>query len=431
MTDRALSAADGAHAESGAGMDRRVTSRGRWATKRWRRVALATGAVALAFLVWWWLPAADSANVALADVQTAAVRRAPFDDNVPTRATVAPQLTTLVGVVQGGQVQRLLVQDGATVTAGQPLATLANPQLRLDILTREAQIASQLGQLSAEDLSLERGQRDRDTQVAGADYDLIKARRDLIIREQLHQEGFLSDAGLRSYQEEASYQRRRSRQLHSAEGAERGIAGLQARRLADTRARLSSNLAAVRDGMDSLTLRAPATGRLTNFTIQPGQSLKPGDPAGQVDSEGAWKLVADVDQYFLGRVAVGQRATTEGAALSVSKVLPAVTNGRFRVELTFRAPPRGLNRGQAMDATIVLGTPRATIVAPVGGWLDSDGGAVAYVLDARGRHATRRAIRIGLRNTESVEILAGLAPGERIVTSDTGAFNKAAIINLS
>lgn len=412
-------------------MDRRVERPGGRHRRRFRMAASLSLVAGLALLLWWWLPATGSTDVALADVEIAEVTRAPFDDSVPTRAVVAPQLTTLVGVVQGGQVERLLVQDGAAVTAGQPIATLANPQLRLDILTREAQIASQLGQLSAEDLGLERGRRDRDAQVAGADYDLIKARRDLTVRQQLHDGGFLSDAGLKSYQEEASYQQRRARQLHAAEGAERDIAGLQARRLAETRERLSSNLAAVRDGLDALTLRAPATGRLSNFTIQPGQALKAGDPAGQVDSEGSWKLVADVDQYFLGRVAVGQRATADDEVrLRVAKVLPAVTDGRFRVELSFVDAVPGLSRGQAMDARIVLGAARPAVTAPVGGWLDSDAGAFAYVLDASGARAERRAVRIGRRNAQAVEILSGLQPGERIVASDTSAFNKAAIINL-
>jgi HlyD family secretion protein len=401
-----------------------------------RRIALWAAvlfAIAGASAVWRMMPAAHSANVALADVETNTVTRAPFDDAVPVRATVAPNVTTLVGVVSGGQVERLIVQDGAAVVAGQPLATLANPQLKLDILTREAAIASQLGQVSGEDLTLERGSRDRDTQVAGADYDLIKARRDLNIRQQLHDQGFVSDAGLKSYQEEAAYQRQRAGQLHAAEGVERRIASLQASRLSDTRSRLSSNLAAVRDGLDALTLRAPASGRLTNFIIQPGQSLKPGDPAGQVDSEGSWKLVADVDQYFLGRVQVGQQAGGGDVApnLTVTKVLPAVTDGRFRVELSFRGvPPHGLNRGQAIDARITLGAARPAIVAPLGGWVDSDGGAAAYVLDASGSRAVRRTIRIGRRNADRVEILSGITPGERIITSDTSGFNKAASINL-
>lgn len=410
----------------------RVVAPARRLDRRLRIGLVVLAVLASSTLLWRLLPAANSANVAAADIQTGAVERAPFADVVPLRATVAPGLTTLVGVVSGGQVEKLLVQDGAAVTEGTALATLANPQLKLDILTREAAIASQLGQVSGEDLSLERGSRDRDTQVAGADYDLIKAKRDLAVRQHLHDQGFVSDAGLKSYQEEATYQQQRVGQLHAAEGSEHGIARLQASRLAETRTRLSSNLAAVRGSLDALTLRAPATGRLSNFIIQPGQAIKSGDPAGQIDSEGSWKLIADIDQYYLGRVSVGQSASAEGnLRLTVSKVLPAVTDGRFHVELAFvGTAPAGLSRGQVLDGRITLGAARAAVVAPVGGWLEGNGGAVAYVLDAGGAHASRRAIKAGRRNAEQVEILSGLAPGERIVTSDTGAFNKAPLINI-
>jgi len=160
--------------------------------------------------------------------------------------------------------------------------------------------------------------------------------------------------------------------------------------------------------------------------------LKAGDSAGQVDSEGRWKLVADVDEYYLGRVAVGQQAGGDGdVRLVVTKVLPAVADGRFRIELGFvGAPPIGLNRGQTIDVRVTLGNTRAALIAPVGGWLDSGGGSSAFVLDADGRHAHRRPIKVGRRNPEEAEILSGLSAGDRIVTSNTAAYDKAGILNI-
>uniref|UniRef100_UPI0015772743 efflux RND transporter periplasmic adaptor subunit n=1 Tax=Sphingomonas bacterium TaxID=1895847 RepID=UPI0015772743 len=203
------------------------------------------------------------------------------------------------------------------------------------------------------------------------------------------------------------------------------------RDLTDNVNRLAGNLTAVRAGLDALIVRAPVGGRLTNFTIQPGQTLKPGDPAGQVDSEGSWKLVADVDEYYLGRLAVGQRGSADGGTrLAVIRVLPAVANGRFRVEIGFNGqPPAGLHRGQTLDIRVTLGGTAAALVAPVGGWLDAGGGASVFVLDADGRHARRRAIKVGRRNPEQAEILAGLHPGERIVTSATASV-KGDILNI-
>ena len=420
------------HATSspGVGMDRRVA---RAATPWWRRraVVITVAAVLVALALWRLLPAGGSTDIAATDIEFGTVVRAPFADYLPVRATVAPKVTTLVGVLSGGQVETLLVQDGAMVTVGQPLATLANPGLKLDVLSREAQIAGQLGDVSGQDLSLERNRLDRDGQIAQANYDLIKARRELAVRQQLHDQGFVADAGLRSFKEEATYQENRLAQLQSGSTAEARITATQAARLTDTRNRLAGSLAAVRAGLDALVIRAPVGGRLTNFTLQPGQTLKPGDPAGQVDSEGAWKLVADVDEYYLGRVAIGQRATADGAIpLTVAKVLPAVTDGKFRVELTFDgAAPAGLNRGQTLDLRITLGSTRLAVVAPVGGWLDAGGGASAFVLDANGHHARRRAVKVGRRNPEQAEILTGLTPGERIITSATASV-KGDILNI-
>ncbi|PVX31354.1 efflux transporter periplasmic adaptor subunit [Sphingomonas pokkalii] len=411
-------------------MDRRVTrSRAPWWRRRAVLVPLAVVAVAIA--IWRLIPATGSTNVVGTDIEINAVIRAPFADYLPVRATIAPRVTTLVGVLAGGQVEKLVVQDGVMVAEGEPLATLANPTLKLDVLTREAQIASQLGGVAGENLGIERNRLDRAGQIAQANYDLIKARRELGIRQQLHDQGFLSDAGVKSYAEEVAYQEKRVSQLQSGGAAEARITATQGSRLNDTRGRLERNLAAVRAGLDALVIRAPMAGRLTNFILQPGQTLKPGDPAGQVDSEGSWKLIADVDEYYLGRVAVGQRArTADSVALTVSKVLPAVTDGRFRVELTFDGtPPAGLNRGQTLDIRITLGSTATALVAPVGGWLEAGGGTSAFVLDPDGSHARRRAVKTGRRNPEQVEILSGLRPGERIVTSNMSAV-KGDILNI-
>jgi HlyD family secretion protein len=399
----------------------------------WRRPLFLGTAFVVAFVIaiLRWLPADGSTNVNSGDIETGIARRAAFNDYLPLRAIVAPRTTTLVGAMSGGQVEQLLAQDGATVAAGQPLAMLANPELKLDIITREAQIASQLSQLSEQDLSLERNRLEREGQIAQASHDLIKARRDLAVREYLHAKGLVADVAVKNLAEDAAFQRKRLSQLETGQETETAIARNQSSGLADARARLASNLAALRSGLDALVIRAPLGGRLTNFTIQPGQTLKAGDSAGQIDSIGFWKLIAEVDEFNLGRVALGQEVVADdGARLTVSKVLPAVINGRFRIELTYVGPPpRALNRGQTLDIRLTLSAVAQTLIVPVGGWLDAGGGASAYVLDADGRYARRRNVRVGRRNPEVAEILSGLRPGERIIVSNTKSL-KSNIVNI-
>ncbi len=399
-------------------MDRAISPRRR-AWWRGRSFLIAGAILVAAAAVWGIVPESGSTDVAADTIATGAAERSSFEDYLPVRAAVAPAVTTLVGVMSGGQVESLAVEDGALVTEGQPLAQLANPELRLQVLTQEAQIASQLGGVASENLGIARSRADRQAQLSQANYDLVEAQREYDARRQLHERGFLSDAGIKRYVAAVEFQRGRVGDLRRGLASEQRFTAAQGAMLGQTRARLQNTLAALRSSLDALTIRAPQSGRLTNFTLQPGQTLSAGDPAGQIDSEGRWKLVAEVDEFYLSRVRAGQTGqTAQGAKLVVTKVLRTVSNGRFRVELAFDGTARPqLNRGQTLDVRITLGADARALIVPMGAWLNEGGNSV-FVLDSDGDHARRRDIQVGRRNPRQVEILSGLKPGEVIITSN-------------
>jgi HlyD family secretion protein len=408
-------------------MDRRIV-RSKWRARRWLWLAGAVCVVLAGVVLIPMIPPPGSLTVKAADLETGAAGRAPFQDYLPVRAEVAPLHTVFLTAVSGGQVERVIVQDGTEVAANAALAMLSNPALKLDVTSKEAQIADQLGGVTGQQLALERNHLDRQKEIADASYSLLTAQHEYDIRKQLHDQGFVPDAMLKTYADAATYNRDRLAQLKAGQAQEAKIEAAQSEAIQQTSARLSSNLAVVRASLDALTLRAPVAGRLTGFTLEPGQSLKQGDPVGQIDSEGAYKLTADVDEYYLGRVAPGQAATADLAgatlALTVSRVLPQVANGRFRAELTFNAPPpKSLRRGESVDIRITLGDTKPALVVPNGGWLEG-GGTYAFVVQPGGHRADRRAIVIGRRNPEQVEVTSGLRPGERIVTSSYAGFEK-------
>jgi HlyD family secretion protein len=431
MTDQTLSepASQPAAPAPDTGMDRRL-ERPRLAIRRrtWiigGGIALGVSLAALAWLV----PPPGSLTVKTANLEIGQVQRAPFQDYLPVRAAVAPLHTMFVTAVAGGQVDKILVLDGSPVSSGTALATLNNPQLKLDVTSREAEIAGRLSDSSAQLLSLQRNRLDREKEVSETSYGLLKAQHDLDVRQRLHDKGIVSDAELKTFASETAYFRARLAALKTGQRQEDSIAASQADQIRQTGQRLNSNLGVVQSSLDALVVRAPVDGRLTDFTLQPGQTLKAGDPVGQVDSEGAYKLTADVDEFYLGRVAVGQRATADldgkVAGLSVSRVLPQVANGRFRIELTFDKPPAApLRRGESVDVRVILGDTRPALVLPNGAWLEAGGGAYAFVLRSSGRQADRRPIAIGRRNPEQVEVASGLRPGERVVTSSYAGFEK-------
>lgn len=406
---------------SGEGMDRPVDPRGR----RRRRLAVAIGAgavvLALVMAALAWGPGASAVTVKRSDTEVATVQRAPFEDYLPLRATVAPLTSTFVVAVQGGQVAQVLAQDGQAVAAGAPLARLANPQLTLDVTSREAEISGRLGDISGQELALQQAHASREAEVAETNYKLLSARRELEKHERLKAAGLENDAALRPYADEAAYEAGRLRTLQKELAQEDAIRSTQAAQIRQTARRLDSNLAVVEASLGALTLRAPASGRLTNFDLQPGQPLKAGDTVGQVDGEGAYKLLADIDEFYLGRISPGQTATAaldgRTVPLRVLRVLPQVTDGRFRAELGFvGSTPAGLKRGESLDLKLTLGAVRSALVLPNGPWLEASGGNWAFVLTASGR-AARRAIVTGRRNPEQVEILRGLSAGDRVVVS--------------
>lgn len=404
-------------------MDRPIARK--WLGKRLRWLALALGVVALVGAIAYLLPARGALVVDAAAIDTGTVVRAPFQDYLPLRAEVVPLRSVVVSAVSGGSVAVLETQDGALVAAGAPLARLDNPTLRLEVAAREVEIASRLADVSGQELALRRNRADLDGGTAAAANEVLRAEHELGQRQTLFDKGIIAPAALEPYKREAQFRRERLAALRAGEGGERAVEGGQMARLAQTRALLEANLRAVRGELGALVLRAPVAGRLTGFALQPGQTVKPGDPLGQIDSEGAYRLICELDEFYLARLSPGQRATAgidgTAATLTVARVLPQVVNGRFKVELTFTgAAPNGLRRGQAVDARVTLGGARAAVVAPTGAWLEA-GGTTAFVIDAP-NHAVRRAITVGRRTPEQVEVTGGLAPGERIVTSGIAAY---------
>jgi HlyD family secretion protein len=196
-------------------------------------------------------------------------------------------------------------------------------------------------------------------------------------------------------------------------------------------ASLNSSMGIARTSLGQLSIRAPVTGQLSGFDIQLGQSLQQGERIGQIDSAGADKLQADVDEFYLGRVRVGQTATAEVDGktyrLKVAKVYPQVRNGQFQIDLVFDGPePASIQRGQTVQAKLTIGDSARAVLVPNGAFFNDTGGNWIFVVDRGGRSATKRPVQLGRRNTDFIEVLGGLKPGERVITSSySGLTDKA------
>jgi HlyD family secretion protein len=412
--------ARGSDAVSGGAMDK-VVERKRIDP----RILIAGGAVAILLLIllfWLFAPRAGSQSVSRDRLAIAPVERGVFEDFLPLRARVTPLVTVYLDAVEGGRVEKKLVEDGAQVVAGQPLAVLSNAELQLSTLEKQAEVEQQLNNMRSQELALTQTRNANLRDLNQAETDLAKARRLHDLQKPLAERGFVSMKTFNDTRDDLKYQQQRLQILRQSIAQTEALQSSQLQQLRAASASLNSSMGIARDSLGQLNIRAPVTGQLSGFEIQLGQSLQQGERIGQIDSSGADKLQADVDEFYLGRVHVGQAANADidgkTYRLKVAKVYPQVRNGQFQIDLVFSgAEPQSIQRGQTVQAKLTLGDSSPAVLVPSGAFFNDTGGNWMFVVDKGGNGASRRQVQLGRRNSDFIEVLVGLSPGERVITS--------------
>jgi HlyD family secretion protein len=185
---------------------------------------------------------------------------------------------------------------------------------------------------------------------------------------------------------------------------------------------LERNLEIARSNLDNLVIKAPIAGQLTSLDAEIGESKPRGQRLGQIDDVDDFKVTALVDEFYVTRTRAGQTAEFDLSGqthrLEVIKVYPEIRDGQFEIDLAFvEAPPANLRRGQTLQIRVALGDSSEALLLPRGGFFQDTGGNWAFVLDESGEFAFKRNLRLGRRNPEYFEVLEGLEPGDRVITS--------------
>jgi HlyD family secretion protein len=390
-----------------------------------RRVLIAGAAGAIVFLIllfWMFAPREGSQSVSLSRLSIATVEQGIFEDFLPLRARVTPLVTVYLDAVEGGRVEQLHVEDGANVVKGQLLAVMSNADLQLSTLARQTEVEQQLNNMRSQELALAQTRSTNLRDLNQAQTDLAKARRQYDLYRPLAERGFVSSKVFRDARDDLNYQTKRLEILRRSVATDERLQASQLQQLRASTSSLNSGLAIARGSLSQLNLRAPVTGQLSGFSIQLGQSVQQGERIGQIDSAGRNKLEADVDEYYLGRVAVGQTATAEvdgkNYKLRVAKVYPQVRNGQFKIDLVFDGlEPPSVQRGQTIQAKLTLGDSSRAVLIPNGAFFNDTGGNWVFVVDKSGKSATKREVQLGRKNNDFIEVLGGLKPGEKVITS--------------
>lgn len=407
------------------GMDKAIEKKAR---PLWQWGLMAAGAVLAGWFVWQTLADASirTYRVPAQQLVISTVEYGAFEDLIPIRGTVQPFNSVFLDAVEGGVVEEIYVEEGSFVEAGQPLLQFSNTDLRLNVARNDTSITEQLNNLNniANDLQLNQIRTEReliDTKYRIANLErLEKRRKELVAAKLIPQEEYDATA------DELAYQRLLLKNIQARQALENQIREERQKQITTQIAKLEENLAVSQTSFENLLVRAPISGQLTSFPSQIGENKTRGESLGQIDVVDRYKVVAQIDEFYVTRVAPGQSArfTLAGQEFTamVDKVYPRITEGTFTVDLVFDGDtPSQIRRGQTLQMNLTLGSPADSLLLPVGGFVQDTGGNWAFVLDAGGEYATRRDIRVGRRNNRYIEVQDGLRQGERVITSSYSA----------
>ena len=313
------------------------------------------------------------------------------------------------------------------VQAGQLLAVLSNSDLQLNVLARQTEVTQQINSMRSQELALSQTRLANERSVIEAELLVQTARRQYELQRPLAERGFVSQRQFMDSRDAYEAARARLGVLLRTRSTDERLQSSQLAQLRASAAALNQSLELARASLDSLNLRAPVAGQLTSFSNQVGQSLQRGERLGQIDSAGRNKLRAQVDEFYLGRVAEGQIAAAEVAGrpyrMRVSKIYPQVRNGAFEIDLQFVGQePADLQRGQTVQIRLTLGDPAPALMIPNGAFYNETGGNWVFIVTPDGRSAEKRQVRLGRRNSDYIEVLEGIEPGERVITSPYTGF---------
>ncbi len=367
------------------------------------------------------------------------VEAGDFIEYIPVSGNVEPRETVYLDAVDGGQVAQVEVEEGAFVKAGQPLVRLNNAALQLQVLNSEGQLSEQLDRLALANLQFSESRLTHARELIDAKYQADEAGKRLARLTALAPSGVVRRADLEDAQLESERRKRLVAAEIEARDSDESLQREQVAELDRLVAQMRQNLTIAKQDLDHLLIRAPFDGELTLLDAHLGESKAAGERIGQVDRTDGFKVAALIDEHYLQRVTVGEVATTEpdsdtpAQRFRVVKVYPQVTDRQFKVDLVpmTAANAQKFRRGETVQLRLDIGGARRGLVVANGPFYDDTGGQWVFVLPRGGTVAHRRAVELGRRNLEQIEVLGGLSPGERVIVSSYDSFKDIERITLT
>ena len=407
----------------------RIIEKKKWTPKKIGYIA--AGILFLAFIAWLTIFRDNRSRLYIDrnQITIAEVKLDKFQEFIPVDGVVYPRTTVYIDAMQGGVVEKIFVEDGAILKQGEPILKLHNPSMELSYMDQETRMYDAINNLQNSKISLEQNKFVRQKEIVQLEYQLEGVERDYQRKVMFHKEKLISDKEFEDATRD--YKNTRKQLTISLELMRLDSVSTvdQKRQIENSMTRMNNNLSLLQQNIENMTIKAPADGKLSSFSVEIGETKSAGEHLGQIDVQDGFKLRANIDERYVSKVFVGQPAefdfTGTTYQLGISKIYTNVTNGSFQVDLTFDSvAPHQIKRGQTVQLRLKFSSATDALILRRGGFFQESGGNWIYVVDPSGSYAVKRPIRIGRQNTNFYEVLEGLEAGERVIVSSYETFGK-------
>jgi len=345
-----------------------------------------------------------------------------FNDYIRISGRVQPMTTIQLSPQEGGIVEKILIEEGSPVKAGDAILVLNNDNLDLQILNSEAELAEKENILRNTQIQMEQQKLDVRQNVLEYGTQVERLHRAYQQQKALYEDKLIAREEYLKAEEDYKLAKQKYDLMTERSKQDSLYRSTQIDRMEESLDNMQLNMQMIRRRKSNLIVKAPIDGELGLLDVVLGQSIASGTKIGQINSVGTYKVEAQIDEHYIDRVVAGLEATFErqGETFStrIRKVYPEVRDGKFKADFKFEGEqPENIRAGQTYYLNLQLGQPEEAVIIPRGTFYQKTGGKWIYVVNKDGNKAVKREIRIGRQNPQYYEVLEGLEPGERVITS--------------
>jgi HlyD family secretion protein len=368
-------------------------------------------------------------------ITIATVQRGVFQEFIPQTGTVEPSRTVFLDAVEGGSIRRMVAESGAMLKKGDIILELSNLNREISVLDQESNLTQSINRGRETRLQITQNALRQQESLITIENSLATLEPQYRRQKQLFEKKLISKQDFERTEADYFANLKRKEITYKAFQLDSVDRLRQITQLDYSERRLLQSLANVGKILENLVVRAPIDGQLSRPQLEEGQAINAGQRIGQIDIIGSYKVRVPIDELYLPRISQGLHATTsfnnKDYELEITYIYPTIAGGRFEVDMRFVGEqPEGIRRGQSLRLRIELGQSSEELLLPVGGFYKDTGGNWVYVLDSENK-AVKRNIRLGRKNTEHFEVLEGLKPGDKVITSSYENFGTNEVLLLN